>query len=79
MPTQLSNEVDEIVAERLRIDEDEFDDESQFEDDIGAESLDLVELAEAVEAELGVHVPDDDLADLETVGAVKEYVAAESA
>jgi acyl carrier protein len=79
MPTQLSNEVDEIVAERLRIDEDEFDDESRFEDDIGAESLDLVELAEAVEAELGVHVPDDDLADLETVGAVKEYVAAESA
>jgi acyl carrier protein len=79
MPTQLSNEVDEIVAERLRIDEDEFDDESRFEEDIGAESLDLVELAEAVEAELGVHVPDDDLADLETVGAVKEYVAAESA
>jgi acyl carrier protein len=79
MPTQLSNEVDEIVAERLRIDQDEFDDESRFEEDIGAESLDLVELAEAVEAELGVHVPDDDLADLETVGAVKEYVAAESA
>lgn len=67
--------VDEIVADRLRVDAGEFDDDSRFEEPpLDADSLDVVELAEAVDANLGVHIPDDELRELETVGDVKEYV-----
>ncbi|MEZ3145512.1 phosphopantetheine-binding protein [Halobaculum sp. MBLA0143] len=77
---QLSDEasetVDEIVADALLVDESEFDDDTPFDDDgLAAESLDIVEMAELVEDELGVHVPDEDLEELTTVGAVKSYVA----
>lgn len=75
MSTTTESTVDEIVAERLGLAESDFDDETRFEEDVDAESLDLVELAEAVEATVGVHVPDEDLADLETVGEFKAYVA----
>lgn len=75
MSTTTESEVDEIVAERLGLEAAAFDDDTRFEEDLDAESLDLVELAEAVEATVGVHVPDEDLADLETVGEFKRYVA----
>lgn len=67
--------VDEIVADVLRIDDSEFDDETVFGEDVPAESLDYVEIAETIEFELGVEVPDEDLQDIETVGDVKAYVA----
>lgn len=67
--------VDEIVADVLRIDDSEFDDETVFGEDVPAESLDYVEIAETIEFELGVEVPDEDLQDIETVGDVKTYVA----
>lgn len=76
MSTEIASEVDEIISGRLQLDPDAFDDETSFEEDLDAESLDLVELAEAVEATVGVHVPDEDLAELETVGAFKTYVVA---
>ncbi|GAB3695330.1 acyl carrier protein [Halorubrum pallidum] len=74
MSDNIGTAVDEIVSDRLQLDADAFDDETSFEEDLDAESLDIVELAEAVEATLGVHIPDDDLAELGTVGAFKEYV-----
>jgi acyl carrier protein len=74
MSTNIDTAVDEIVSDRLQLNADAFDDETSFEEDLDAESLDMVELAEAVEATVGVHIPDDDLAELETVGAFKEYV-----
>jgi len=68
--------VEGIVADRLRVDSDAFDDETSFEGDtLDADSLDLVEIAEAIEAEVGVHVPDDDLEGIETVGDLTTYVA----
>lgn len=74
MSTKIGSEVDEIISGRLQLDPDAFDDETSFEEDLDTESLDLVELAETVEATVGVHVPDEDLAELETVGAFKAYV-----
>lgn len=74
MSTNIDTAVDDIVSDRLQLSADAFDDETSFEEDLGAESLDMVELAEAVEATVGVHIPDDDLAELETVGAFKDYV-----
>ncbi|MFB6202534.1 MAG: acyl carrier protein [Halorhabdus sp.] len=67
--------VEEIIADRLRIDQSAFDDETAFTDDvIDADSLDVVETAEAIDANLGVRVPDEDLEEMETVGDLKQYV-----
>lgn len=73
---QESETIDEIVADALLVDESEFDDHTTFDaDGLEAESLDIVEMAELVDDELGVHIPDEDLEDLTTVGEVKSYVA----
>ncbi|TMT85671.1 acyl carrier protein [Haloterrigena sp. H1] len=72
----VSVRVEEIVADRLRVDSDVFDDGTPFDGEaLDADSLDLVEIAEAIEAEVDVHVPDEDLEDLETVGDLTAYVA----
>lgn len=68
--------VDRIVADVLRIDEGAFDDNSTFGEDIEAESLDYVEIAETIAFELDVEIPDEDLQEFETVGDVKSYVEA---
>lgn len=67
--------IDEILAYRLSLTKNDFDNKTHFKEDLDAESLDVVEVAEAIEATIGVHVPDDDLANLETVGELKAYVA----
>ncbi|MDQ2049239.1 acyl carrier protein [Natronolimnohabitans sp. A-GB9] len=73
--TDVVNRLEEIIADRLRVDRDAFDETTEFEaEPLDAESLDMVELAEAIEAEIGVHVPDDDLAEIETVGDLRTYV-----
>ncbi|ELY43582.1 acyl carrier protein [Natronorubrum bangense] len=75
--TEIANQLEEIIADRLRVDRDAFDETTEFEDEpLDAESLDMVELAEAIEAEVGVHIPDDDLAEIETVGDLRTYVTA---
>lgn len=67
--------VEEIISDRLRIDQSAFDDETAFTDDvIDADSLDVVETAEAIDANLGVRVPDEDIEEMETVGDLKQYV-----
>jgi len=72
----VSVRVEGIVADRLRVDSDAFDDGTPFDGEaLDADSLDLVEIAEAIEAEVDVHVPDEDLEDLETVGDLTAYVA----
>lgn len=66
--------VDEIVADVLRIDVDEFDDETHLQEDVDAESLDYVEIAETIEFDVGVEIPDEDLEEIDTVGDLKGYV-----
>lgn len=75
MSTKTESVVDEIVMDRLSLSKDAFDDGTRFKEDLDAESLDIVEVAETIEATVGVHVPDDDLEDLSTVGDLKGYVA----
>lgn len=74
--TELDGALDDLVADRCGVNRDAFDDDTRFEGAaLDADSLDLVELAEAVNAEFGVYIPDDDLEDLVTVGDLKAYVA----
>lgn len=64
----------EIVAEQLHVEETEVKPETDFKEDLRADSLDLFELVMALEEEFGVEIPTEDLETLTTVGAVAKYV-----
>lgn len=63
-----------IIAEQLSVDESEIKAESNFKDDLGADSLDLFELVMALEEEFGVEIPSEDLEKIATVNDVIEYL-----
>ena len=64
----------EIIAEQLNCDGETIGLDSSFKDDLGADSLDLFELVMALEEEYGLEIPAEELADVETVGDVIEYL-----
>ena len=63
-----------IIAEQLNVNESEIKAESNFKDDLGADSLDLFELVMAFEEEFGVEIPSEDLPSIVTVNDVVEYL-----
>ena len=64
----------EISADQLGVSEDEVTLEASFKEDLDADSLDLFELVMALEEEYDVEIPSDDLAELNTVGDVINYL-----
>jgi acyl carrier protein len=70
----ISLKVREIVAEQLDVDPSTITDESRFIDDLGADSLAVVELALAFETAFDIPIPDDVISKMETVGDVIAYV-----
>ena len=72
----MSNEqrVKKIVAEQLGVNESEVKNESSFVNDLGADSLDTVELVMALEEEFGVEIPDEDAEKIQTVEDVTKYI-----
>ncbi len=62
------------IAEQLSIDENEITMDSGFVDDLGADSLDIVELIMALEEEFDMEIPDEDAEKITTVGDVVEYI-----
>ena len=65
-----------ILTEQLNIDESEIVPEASFIDDLGADSLDIVELIMSMEEEFGLEIPEDEVESLSTVGAAVEYIKA---
>ena len=65
-----------IIAEQLSINEEEISAESNFKDDLGADSLDLFELVMSLEEEYGVEILSEDLEKIATVNDVMEYMKA---
>ena len=63
-----------IIADVLNLDENEISMDSTFIDDLGADSLELLELVMAMEAEFGVEIPSEELETMTTVGAVMNYL-----
>ena len=63
-----------IIAGQLDVQESEVTMESNFKDDLGADSLDLFELVMALEEEFGVEIPAEDLESIATVSDVIEYL-----
>lgn len=64
----------EIIAEQLEIDPEEIDYESNIIDDLGADSLDIVDLVMSVEDEFGIEVPDEALEAVSTVEDMVKYI-----
>ena len=63
-----------MIAEQLNVDESEIKAESNFKEDLGADSLDLFELVMALEEEFGVEIPSEDLEKIATVADVMDYL-----
>ena len=64
----------QILAEQFNCEEDTITEETNFKDDLGADSLDLFELVMALEEEYSIEIPADDLTNLTTVGSVIDYL-----
>ena len=73
---EIEQRVKEIVAEQLGKDLAEVKNESSFQDDLGADSLDTVELVMALEEAFGCEIPDEDAEKITTVQQAVDYVAA---
>jgi acyl carrier protein len=74
MSDSIFEKVRKVVCEELGVQESEVTMEASFVDDLGADSLDVVELVMALEDAFGIDIPDDDVAGLKTVGDVVRYV-----
>ena len=74
MSDDISNKVKKIVADHLGIDEAKVNEESSFIDDLGADSLDTVELVMAFEEEFGSEISDSDAEKILTVGDAVKFI-----
>lgn len=70
----VEEKVKQIIVEELGVDEPEVTANARFIEDLGADSLDTVELVMAFEEEFGIDVPDDDAEKLQSVGDVIRYI-----
>lgn len=66
--------VKSVVAEQLGVDEEEITMESSFNDDLEADSLDIVELMMALEDEFKIEISDEEAGKISTIGDVVEYI-----
>ncbi len=66
----------EIIIDRLDVEEEQINPEASFVEDLGADSLDIVELIMGIEEEFDIEIPDEDAEKLTTVGEAINYAAA---
>ena len=71
---EVQSKLKEIVMDRLNAEEDQIKPEASFVEDLGADSLDIVELIMGIEEEFDIEIPDEDAEKLTTVGEAMEYV-----
>ncbi|MCX7641448.1 MAG: acyl carrier protein [Elusimicrobiales bacterium] len=67
-------EVKKLIADSMRVEVSDIKEESKFIDDLGADSLDIVELVMAMESKFDIEIPDDDAQKIRTVGEAVDYL-----
>ena len=72
--SDIAERVKKIVVEHLGVEADKVSPDASFIDDLGADSLDIVELVMALEEEFGVEIPDDAAEKIATVGDANKYI-----
>lgn len=70
--------IKDIIAEQLGVKKEEITEDASFIDDLGADSLDTVELVMALEEEYNLEIPDEDAEKLKTVGDAVNYIEEKS-
>lgn len=75
----IEEKVKEIIVDQLGVDAEQVTIEASFIDDLGADSLDTVELVMAFEEEFNIEIPDEDAEKIRTVGEATEYIKNKSA
>ncbi len=73
---ELLKKIKSIASDKLSISEDQVTEEASFTDDLGADSLDTVELVMALEDEFSLDIPDEEAEKLTTVGKAMDYILA---
>lgn len=74
MASEVFEKVKGIIAEQLGVDEGEISPSTSFVDDLGADSLDIVELVMALEEEFGLEISDEEAEKIGTVGEAVRYI-----
>ena len=69
-----ADRIKKIIVEQLGVNEDQVKPEAKFIEDLGADSLDTVELVMALEEEFGTEIPDDEAEKLQSVGDVVKFI-----
>ncbi|RMH62933.1 MAG: acyl carrier protein [Zetaproteobacteria bacterium] len=78
MSAEIEAKIIKIVADQLNVEESEISPDSSFVDDLGADSLDTVELVMAFEEEFGIEIPDEDAEKIQSVQNAIDYIAAKA-
>ena len=73
-PDAILEKVKEVIVDQLGVDEEIIKTDTSFIDDLGADSLDIVELILALEEEFDIQIPDNEAEKISTVGDVVEYI-----
>ena len=68
------DKVKDVIVDKLGVEEDSIKTDAHFVNDLGADSLDTVELIMEFEEEFGIEIPDDDAEKITTVGSAVEYI-----
>ncbi len=75
---ELLEKVKAVIVEQLNVEEDDVTEDASFVDDLGADSLDIVELVMALEEEFGISIPDEEAESIKTVGDAVNYISSNS-
>ncbi len=78
MSNTVAEKVQSIIVEQLCVDEKEVTDTASFIDDLGADSLDTVELVMAFEEEFELEIPDEDAEEIQTVADAVNYISSKT-
>ncbi len=71
---EILEKVKAVIVEQLNVEEDDVTEDASFVDDLGADSLDIVELVMALEEEFGISIPDEEAESIKTVGDAVNYI-----
>lgn len=73
---EIIEKVKAVIVEQLNVEEDDVTEDASFVDDLGADSLDIVELVMALEDKFGISIPDEEAENIKTVGNAVDFISA---